>query len=103
MGDNRLMQREILRSSVSWLDFAEDDCRTMMEVVSLFKLRETRDELGVGSIRNAFSDLLFPGTSTLQPLAQHFNVNPCLRIATLLNRKRLRGRPQIGYEMMRNS
>ncbi len=28
-----------LESSISWLDFSEDDRRKMMEVVSLFKLR----------------------------------------------------------------
>lgn len=53
------MNSDNLISSISWLDFAEDDRRTMMEVVSLFKLRETRDELGIGLIRSAFSNLLF--------------------------------------------
>lgn len=50
---------DVLSSQISWLDFAEDDRRTLMEVVSLFKLRETRDELGIGSIRNAFSTCFF--------------------------------------------
>ncbi len=59
-------------SSIAWLDFSEDDRRKMMEVVSLFKLRETRDELGLGSIRNVFAELLFPGTSTLQTRARYF-------------------------------
>ena len=61
-----------LESSISWLDFSEDDRRKMMEVVSLFKLRETRDELGLGSIRNVFAELLFPGTGTLQTRARYF-------------------------------
>ncbi len=39
----------LLKSEISWLDFAEDDRRKMMEVLSLFKLRETRDELGLQS------------------------------------------------------
>lgn len=28
-------------------------------------MRDTRDELGIGSVRDAYSDLLFPGTSTI--------------------------------------
>ena len=67
-----------LTSSVSWLDFSDDDRRKMMEVVSLFKIRETRDELGIGSIRDAFADLLFPGTSTLQTRAGYFLFVPWL-------------------------
>jgi len=62
----------MLTSRVSWLDFSEDDRRKMMEVVSLFKLRETRDELGLGSIRNVFAELLFPGTGTMQTRARYF-------------------------------
>lgn len=61
-----------LNSSITWLDFSEDDRHKMTEVISFFKLRETRDELGLGSIRNALADLLFPGTTTLQTRARYF-------------------------------
>jgi hypothetical protein len=44
----------------------------MMEIVSLFKDRETRDELGIGTIRDGFADLLFPGTSTIQTRVHYF-------------------------------
>ena len=37
----------------------------MLGVVELFRDRDTVDELGVGVVRDTFSDLLFPGTSTL--------------------------------------
>ena len=60
------------QSSIAWIDFSEQDRRRMIEVVSLFKDRDTRDELGLGSIRNAFADLFFPGTSTLQTRARYF-------------------------------
>jgi hypothetical protein len=33
-------------SSISWLDFSEAERRKMVEIVSLFKERDTRDELG---------------------------------------------------------
>ena len=60
------------QSSIAWIDFSEQDRRRMIEMVSLFKDRDTRDELGLGSIRNAFADLFFPGTSTLQTRARYF-------------------------------
>jgi hypothetical protein len=37
----------------------------MLEVVDLFKQEGTVDELGIGSIRDALADALFPGTSVL--------------------------------------
>ena len=37
----------------------------MLEVVDLFKEEGTVDELGIGSIRDALADSLFPGTSVL--------------------------------------
>jgi len=38
----------------------------MVNLIHLFSQSETRDELGIGSVRDAFSNLLFPGTSTIQ-------------------------------------
>src|SRR5690625_812787 len=37
----------------------------MLDVVDLFRERDTVDEIGVGAIRDTISDILFPGTSTL--------------------------------------
>ena len=31
-----------------------------------FRIKESRDELGLGAIRASFADALFPGTSTIQ-------------------------------------
>lgn len=44
----------------------------MLDVVDLFKEKSTRDELGIGSIRDAFSDRFFPGTGTVQTRARYF-------------------------------
>lgn len=43
-----------------------------MEVIDLFREEDTRDELGLGVIRDAFADLFFPGTSTIQTRARYF-------------------------------
>jgi hypothetical protein len=48
----------------------------MREVINLFSESESRDELGVGQVRDAFSDLLFPGTSTLHRRARYLLLIP---------------------------
>ena len=67
-----------MTSSISWLDFSEAERRKMIEIVSLFKERDTRDELGIATIRDSFADLFFPGTSTLQTRARYFLFIPWL-------------------------
>lgn len=58
--------------TLSWIDFSERDRRRMLDVVDLFRVHDTRDELGVGSIRDGISDALFPGTSTIMTRARYF-------------------------------
>jgi hypothetical protein len=59
-------------STFTWLDYSERDRRAMIDVISLFHEQDTRDELGIGTVRDAFADLLFPGTSTIQRRARYF-------------------------------
>ncbi len=59
-------------SSFSWLDYSEQHRRQMLDVIDLFREQETRDELGIGAVRDAFADMLFPGTSTIQTRARYF-------------------------------
>jgi hypothetical protein len=44
----------------------------MQEAVELFREQGTLDDLGFGSVRDAFSNLLFPGTSVLHTRARYF-------------------------------
>lgn len=44
----------------------------MLEVIDRFREKEARDELGIGVVRDAFADMLFPGTSTIQTRARYF-------------------------------
>jgi len=55
-----------LMSSLSWIDFDENDRQRVRGILALFEEKETRDELGLGPIRDSIADHLFPGTSTLQ-------------------------------------
>lgn len=61
-----------MASSFTWLDYSEHERRKMLDVVHLFQEKDTRDELGIGAVRDAFADLLFPGTSTIQRRARYF-------------------------------
>jgi hypothetical protein len=63
-------------STLSWLDYSERDRRRAVEVIRLFEEKGTVDELGVGSVRDAFADLLFPGLSTIQSRAKYFLLIP---------------------------
>jgi hypothetical protein len=52
-------------SSIAWLDNDSAAKERTNRILSLFSERESRDELGLGFVRDSISDLLFPGTSTL--------------------------------------
>src|SRR5439155_203920 len=74
-------------SVLAWLDHDEAERRRMQEVIELFRERDTVDELGIGSVRDAFSNLLFPGTSVLHSRARYFLFVPW--IYTELERQRV--------------
>lgn len=60
------------------MDFSEADQRRAREIVQLFSQRESRDELGIGVVRDVFSNLLFPGVSVIQTRARYFLLVPWL-------------------------
>lgn len=59
-------------SQIAWLDATPEEQRAARELIAMFSDKESRDELGIGPIRDAFSDLLFPGTSVLQTRARYY-------------------------------
>ena len=59
-------------STFTWLDNSESDRRRALEVIDLFAQPGTLDELGIGTIRDALADQMFPGTSTIQTRARYF-------------------------------
>jgi len=61
-----------MASTFVWLDFSERERREALEVIDLFREEDTRDELGLGSIRDTLADLMFPGTTTIQTRARYF-------------------------------
>jgi hypothetical protein len=63
-------------SSFTWLDHAPDDARRVREALAAFDEQGMVDPLGFGVVRDAFSELLFPGTSTVQTRARYFLLVP---------------------------
>lgn len=55
-----------MEAKFAWLDFDSAERERIQRVLALIDEHETRDELGLGGIRDSFSDQLFPGTSTIQ-------------------------------------
>ncbi len=59
-------------STFAWIDHSEKQRRQIQEAIDLFREKDTRDELGIAGIRDAFAGLMFPGTSTIQTRARYF-------------------------------
>ncbi|PWE27659.1 hypothetical protein C4N9_16650 [Pararhodobacter marinus] len=65
-------------SSLAWIDFDEAERQRAQRITALFQERETRDELGLGAIRDSIADHLFPGTSTIQTRLRYMLFIPWL-------------------------
>jgi len=65
-------EKIVVTSTFTWLDYSERERRQFDEIIKGFSDKETRDELGLGSVRDAFANMLFPGVSTIQTRARYF-------------------------------
>lgn len=63
-------------SELGWIDFSPDDRNKVSTILSMMAEKGTLDELGIGRIRDAYSDALFPGISTIQTRAKYFIIIP---------------------------
>ena len=52
-------------SKIAWLDYDGAAREKALQLLSAFQEKESVDELGLGTIRDALSEKMFPGTSTL--------------------------------------
>ena len=67
-----------MTSFLSWLDTDSRQRDQAMAVLDAFRDKGTVDELGVGSIRDAITQQLFPGSSVLHTRAKYFLFIPWL-------------------------
>ena len=59
-------------STLQWLDFSPTEREDVLTLLESQKDKSTIDELGLGLVRDAISDHLFPGLSTIQTRARYF-------------------------------
>ena len=65
-------------ATLAWLDHSAAEQQRAREIIRFFSQPESRDELGLGGIRDALSDTLFPGTSVLLTRARYLFFIPWL-------------------------
>jgi hypothetical protein len=63
---------------IGWIDFSKEERNKVVSILRLLGTQNALDELGVGTVRDGFSDLMFPGISTLQTRAKYFVLIPYL-------------------------
>jgi len=73
-------------SALTWIDHDPTARDRALRILSLFKEKDSRDELGLGAIRDSFADALFPGTSTIQTRLRYMFFVPW--VYTELEKKR---------------
>jgi hypothetical protein len=61
-----------MSSRFAWIDVDEASRRTMLDFIDQFRDQGILDEIGIGTIRDAFADYFFPGTTTVQTRARYF-------------------------------
>ena len=61
---------------LGWIDFSKEDREKVLDVINLLQKEGAVDELGIGIIRDAFSNYFFPGTSTVQTRAKYLLIVP---------------------------
>ena len=63
-------------ASLTWVDHDAAARQRSLQILALFDQKESRDELGLGGIRDSFADQLFPGTSTIQTRLRYMLIIP---------------------------
>ena len=61
---------------LGWVDFSREDREKVLDVMNLLQEPSAVDEIGIGLVRDAFANLFFPGTSTVQTVAKYFLIVP---------------------------
>lgn len=65
-------------SKIAWLDYDGVAREKSLQLLSAFQEKESLDELGLGTIRDAISDKMFPGTSTIMTRLRYMLFVPWL-------------------------
>lgn len=63
-------------AQIGWIDFSPAHRERVAAILDMLKPEGVVDELGIGSIRDAIADQMFPGISTIQTRAKYFFIIP---------------------------
>jgi hypothetical protein len=63
---------------IGFIDYSHEERNKILSTLKLLGDQTALDELGIGVVRDAYADLLFPGISTLQTRAKYFVLIPYL-------------------------
>ena len=63
---------------IGFVNFNTEEKKRVSKMMQLLSESEAIEELGIGRVRDDFSNTLFPGTSTLQHHAKYFAILPSL-------------------------
>ncbi len=73
---------------LGWIDFSKSEREKILSILDLLTEPGVLDELGISPIRDGYSNLFFPGTSTIQTRAKYFFIVPyALKDLELNNKK----------------
>ena len=79
---------------IGWIDFSPLHRERVKSFIELMEEGGVQDELGVGTIRDAMSNKLFPGFSTLHTRAKYFFITPYI----LLDKERKQRKSESGKD-----
>lgn len=61
---------------IGYIDFSKEERDKVLATLKLLETPTALDELGIGQIRDAFANILFPGLSTIQTRAKYYVTIP---------------------------
>ena len=80
---------------IGFVNFNTEEKKRVAEMMQLLKEQEAVEELGIGRVRDYFSNNLFPGTSTLQHHAKYFVVLPWIYYNAITGHKKFKDRKEV--------
>jgi len=72
-----------------WVDFSTQDRNRISSIMNLLREKGVLDELGISVLRDAISNELFPGLSTIQTRAKYFIYTPVIIRRFYQNQERM--------------
>lgn len=61
---------------IGWVDFSKDERSKVLSIIDMLSEQEAVDELGIGTIRDGFSHIFFPGVTSVQTRAKYYLIVP---------------------------